>query len=53
MGEKIANEATHKELISKIYKQLLQLNAKEINDPIKKTGQRTKKTFLQRRHTDG
>ena len=51
--EKIANEATDKEVISKIYKQLLQLNAKEINDPIKKTGQRTKKTFLQRRHTDG
>ena len=49
----IANEATDKELISKIYKQLLQLNSRKINDPIKKMGQRTKQTFLQRRHTDG
>ena len=31
----IANEATD-ELISKIYKQLLQLNSRKINDPIKK-----------------
>ena len=51
--EKItANESTDKELISKIYKQLL-LNSRKINDPIKKMGQRTKQTFLQRRHTDG
>ena len=49
----IANEATDKELVSKIYKQLLKLNSRKINDPIKKMGQRTKQTFLQRRHTDG
>ena len=42
----VANETTDKELISRIYKQLTQLN-------IRKMGQRTKQTFLQRRHTDG
>ena len=49
----IANEATDKGLISKVYKQLLQLNSRKINNPIKKMDQRTKQTFLQRRHTDG
>ena len=32
----IANKATDKELISKIYKQLLQLNSRKIDDPVKK-----------------
>ena len=31
----IANEATDKELISKTYKQLIQLNFREINNPVK------------------
>ena len=38
----IANEATDKQLNSKIYKQLLQLNSRKISNPIKKMGQRTK-----------
>ena len=49
----IANEATDKELISKIYKWLLQLNSRKISHPIKKMGRRITQTFLQRRHTVG
>ena len=41
----IANEGTDKQLISKIYKQVLQLNSRKINDPIKKWAKEISRHF--------
>ena len=41
----IANEATDKELISKIHKKLTQLNSRKINDPIKQWAKELNRHF--------
>ena len=48
----IANKTTDKGLISKIYKQLIQLTTRKNKQPSQKVGKRPKQTFLQRRHTN-
>ena len=47
----IANETTDMGVLSKIFEQFIQLNARITNNP--KSGKRPKQTFLQGRHTDG
>ena len=48
----ITNETVGKRLISRMYKQLIQLNTRK-KKPNQKVGKRSKQTFLQGRHTDG
>ena len=42
----IENEATDKELISKMYKQLMRLNTRKINDSIKKWAKELNRHFF-------
>ena len=49
----LANNVTQQGLISKIYRQLMQVNNKTNKQPNQKLSRKSGQTFLHRRHTDG
>ena len=53
MAENICKQSNQQGLVSKIYKQLMQLNIKKNKQPNQKMGRKSKQIFLQRGHSDG
>ena len=51
--EMFANDISNNKLVSKIHKELIQLNTKKNQIMQLKMGRRHEQTFLQKRHTDG
>lgn len=52
MGEDIANDLTDEELVSEIYKELIEPNTRNTNNPSKKWLEDTNRRFS-RKNTDG